>query len=32
MKKTSIIALILIALAIGAIASMYGDASTYENF
>jgi cytochrome c-type biogenesis protein CcmE len=32
MKKTSIIALALIAIAIGAIVSMYGDASTYENF
>ncbi len=30
MKKTSIIGLIIIALAIGAIVSMYGDASTYE--
>jgi cytochrome c-type biogenesis protein CcmE len=32
MKKTSIIGLIIIALAIGAIVSMYGDASTYEGF
>ncbi|MCG9880216.1 MAG: cytochrome c maturation protein CcmE [Bacteroidia bacterium] len=32
MKKSSIIGLIVIALAIGAIISMYGDASTYEGF
>lgn len=32
MKRTSIIGLVIIALAIGAIVSMYGDASTYENF
>ncbi|MDZ4669052.1 MAG: cytochrome c maturation protein CcmE [bacterium] len=32
MKKSSIIGLIIIALAIGAIVSMYGDASTYEGF
>ncbi len=32
MKKTSIIALAIIAIAIGAIVSMYGDASTYEDF
>lgn len=32
MKKSSIIGLVLIALAIGAIVSMYGDASTYEGF
>jgi cytochrome c-type biogenesis protein CcmE len=32
MKKTSIIALAIIAIAIGAIVSMYGDASTYEGF
>jgi cytochrome c-type biogenesis protein CcmE len=32
MKKTSIIAIVLIAVAIGAIVSSYGDASTYETF
>ncbi len=32
MNRTSIIGLVIIALAIGAIVSMYGDASTYENF
>lgn len=32
MKRTSIIGLVIIALAIGAIISMYGDASTYEGF
>ena len=32
MKKSSIIGLVVIALAIGAIVSMYGDASTYEGF
>ena len=32
MKKTSIIAIVIIAIAIGAILSMYGDASTYECF
>lgn len=32
MKKTHIILIVLIALAIGAIVSTYGDASTYESF
>lgn len=32
MKKSSIIIIVLIAVAIGAIISSYGDASTYENF
>jgi cytochrome c-type biogenesis protein CcmE len=32
MKKSSIIGLIIIGIAIAAIVSMYGDASTYENF
>ena len=32
MKKTHIILIVLIAVAIGAIVSSYGDASTYENF
>lgn len=32
MKKTSIIIIVLIAVAIGAIVSSYGDASTYESF
>ncbi|MES2559037.1 MAG: cytochrome c maturation protein CcmE [Bacteroidota bacterium] len=32
MKKSSIIIIVLIAVAIGAIVSSYGDASTYENF
>ncbi len=32
MKKTSIIGLIIIAIAIAAILSMYGDSSTYEDF
>ena len=32
MKKIHIILIVLIALAIGAIVSTYGDASTYENF
>lgn len=32
MKKKYIIAILLIAAAIGAIVSMYGDASTYEDF
>lgn len=32
MKKTSIIIIVLIAVAIGAIVSSYGDASTYETF
>ncbi len=32
MKKTSIIGIAIIAIAIGAIVSMYGDASTYESF
>ena len=32
MKKSSIIIIVLIAVAIGAILSSYGDASTYETF
>lgn len=32
MKKSSIIIIVLIAAAIGAIVSSYGDASTYEDF
>ncbi|MCX6186409.1 MAG: cytochrome c maturation protein CcmE [Bacteroidetes bacterium] len=32
MKKTHIIAIALIAISIAAILSMYGDASTYEDF
>lgn len=32
MKKIHIILIVLIAVAIGAIVSSYGDASTYENF
>lgn len=32
MKKSSIIIIVLIAVAIGAIISSYGDASTYETF
>ncbi|MFN4083403.1 MAG: cytochrome c maturation protein CcmE [Bacteroidia bacterium] len=32
MKKQYIIFIVLIAVAIGAIVSMYGDASTYEDF
>ncbi len=32
MKKTYIIVIVLIAVAIGAIVSTYGDASTYEDF
>ncbi len=32
MKKTHIVAIALIAIAIAAIMSMYGDASTYEDF
>jgi cytochrome c-type biogenesis protein CcmE len=32
MKKSSIIIIVLIAAAIGAILSSYGDASTYEDF
>jgi cytochrome c-type biogenesis protein CcmE len=32
MKKSSIIIIVLIAVAIGAILSSYGDASTYEGF
>ena len=32
MKKSSIIIIVLIAVAIGAIVSSYGDASTYETF
>jgi cytochrome c-type biogenesis protein CcmE len=32
MKKSSIIIIVLIAAAIGAIVSSYGDASTYESF
>ena len=32
MKKIHIILIVLIAVAIGAILSTYGDASTYENF
>ncbi|MDP1726569.1 MAG: cytochrome c maturation protein CcmE [Bacteroidota bacterium] len=32
MKKTSIIGIAIIAIAIAAIVSMYGDASTYESF
>lgn len=32
MKRSSLIALVIIVLAIGAIVSTYGDASTYENF
>ena len=32
MKRSHIIALLLIAIAIGVIISMVGDASTYENF
>ncbi len=32
MKKTYIILIVLIAVAIGAIVSTYGDASTYEDF
>jgi cytochrome c-type biogenesis protein CcmE len=32
MKKSAIIIIVLIAAAIGAIVSSYGDASTYENF
>jgi cytochrome c-type biogenesis protein CcmE len=32
MKKTSIVAIVLIAVAIAAIISSYGDASTYETF
>jgi cytochrome c-type biogenesis protein CcmE len=32
MKKSSIIIIVLIAVAIGAIVSSYGDASTYESF
>ncbi len=32
MKKSSIIGLIIIAIAIAAIFSMYGDSSTYEDF
>ncbi len=32
MKKIHIILIVLIAVAIGAIVSTYGDASTYENF
>jgi cytochrome c-type biogenesis protein CcmE len=32
MKKSAIIVIVLIAVAIGAIVSSYGDASTYETF
>lgn len=32
MKKSYILLIVLIAVAIGAIVSTYGDASTYENF